>query len=60
MVRSREVEYLCWFLTSRTFFAADIATALAVTGWLEDLWDTKEVRALHLEAVRDPGCTDRM
>ena len=52
-VRHREIKYICWFLCSRTFFAADMATALQQTGWLEDLWETREVRAVHLEAVRD-------
>lgn len=50
--RKREVDYATWFFTSRAFFREDLATALYNTGWLEELWDTKEVTALYFEKVR--------
>eukprot|EP00965_Chrysotila_dentata_P154421 5102443-Pleurochrysis_carterae.AAC.1 len=50
--RAREVEYIKGFLESRTFRAADLCTALHLSGWLDELWGEREMNKIYFEELR--------
>ena len=52
MARSREIKYISWLLEQRTFRPEDLCTALYRSGYLDDLWECREVQRIYLDELR--------